>query len=47
MKQKVLAKQTGSFKIKFDENAILKYICNSSFCLFAVLQAIYLVFLTF
>ena len=33
MKQKVLAKQTGSFKIKFDKNAMLKYICNSTFCL--------------
>ena len=33
MKQKVLAKQTGSFKIKFDKNVILKYICHSIFCL--------------
>ena len=31
MKQKVLAKQTGSFRIKFDKNAILKYICHSTF----------------
>ena len=28
MKQKVLAYQTGSIKIKFDENAVLKYICQ-------------------
>ena len=33
MKQKLLAKQVWSFKIKFDKNAILKYICNSTFCL--------------
>ena len=33
MKQKVLAKQTGSFKIKFDKNVIVKYICHSIFCL--------------
>ena len=45
MKRKVLAKQTDSRKIKFDENVILKYICPS--ILFAVLQLIYLVLLIF
>ena len=45
MKQKVLAKQTGSFKIKFDKNVILKYICHSSsVCCFG---GVYLIFLTF
>ena len=44
MKQKVLAKQTDSFEIKFYKNAILKHICNSTF---AALQVIYLVLLTF
>ena len=33
MKQKVLAKQTDSCKIKFNKNVILKYICTSIFCL--------------
>ena len=30
MKRKVLAKQTESFKIIFDKNAILKYISTST-----------------
>ena len=33
MKRKVLVKQTDSFKVKFDKNVILKYICTSIFCL--------------
>ena len=30
---KILSKQTDSFKIKFDKNVILKYICTSIFSL--------------
>ena len=31
MKQKVLAKQAGLFKTKYDKNVILKYNCHSIF----------------
>ena len=39
MKQKVLAKHTGLFKIKFGKNVMPKYICP--WILFAVLEVIY------
>ena len=34
MKQKVLEKQTGSFKMKFDKNVISKFVIQPSVCCF-------------